>query len=220
MLLLSNPHNPTGVAHAGAALVAVAAAAARVIADRIHAPLVYADAQFTPDLRVDGRGFALMSGSKGWNLAGPKAALLFAGPDAVADLGRFPQALSHGPCHLGVIAHAAAFRDGEPWLKTRLAGLTANRELIAALLAEAPPGGRVPAAAANVSRLAGLPRRRHRSGSVVLQRARVAVNPGDAFGPGGTGYVRLNFAASPSILREAIRRMGHAVNGRAELDAA
>ena len=43
MLLLANPHNPTGVVHTLAELTAVAALArrygVRVISDEIHAPL-------------------------------------------------------------------------------------------------------------------------------------------------------------------------------------
>jgi cystathionine beta-lyase len=219
VLLLSNPHNPTGIAHTRTELVAVAATAARhgarVISDEIHAPLVYADARFTPYLSVDGRGFALMSGSKGWNLAGLKAALLIAGADAGADLARFPQALSHGPCHLGVIAHAAAFREGGPWLDALLRGLTANRQLIAALLAEHLPavGYRPPQS----TYLAWLDCRAVAAdpAALFLERAHVAVNPGADFGHGGAGFVRLNFATSPSILREAIRRMGRAGRSRA-----
>jgi cystathionine beta-lyase len=214
VLLLSNPHNPTGIAHTRAELEAVAALAARhgarVISDEIHAPLVYAGARFTPYLSVDDRGFALMSGSKGWNLAGLKAALLIAGPRAAADLRRFPEALSHGPCHLGVIAHTAAFRDGGPWLDSLLHGLTANRAVLGELLTEQLPsvGYRPPESTylawLDCRALGADPAR------LFLDRARVAVNPGDGFGHGGSGFVRLNFATSPAILSEAIRRMGHA----------
>src|SRR5215469_12306972 len=140
-LLLSNPHNPTGAAHTRAELQAVAAAAARhqvrVISDEIHAPLVLPGARFTPYLSVDGadNAFALISASKAWNLAGLKAALLIAGPDAAADLRRLPEEVGHGPSHLGVIAHIAAFRDGQPWLTSLLTGLAANRDLLGDLLA-------------------------------------------------------------------------------------
>jgi len=143
-LLLSNPHNPTGAAHTRAELQAVAAAAARhqvrVISDEIHAPLVLPGAQFTPYLSIDGAedAFALISASKAWNLAGLKAALLIAGP-AAADLRRLPEEVSHGPSHLGVIAHTAAFRHGQPWLTRLLAGLAANRDLLGELLADCLP---------------------------------------------------------------------------------
>ena len=41
-----------------------------------------------------------------------------------------------------------------------------------------------------------------------LREGRVLVSSGPAFGTGGTGHVRLNFATSPAILEEAVRRMG------------
>jgi cystathionine beta-lyase len=43
-----------------------------------------------------------------------------------------------------------------------------------------------------------------------LDRARVALSSGHVFGHGGAGFVRLNFATSPAILRQAIQRMGDA----------
>jgi cystathionine beta-lyase len=236
VLLLSNPHNPTGVAHTRAELEAVAAAAARhqarVISDEIHAPLVLPGAQFTPYLSVEGAGdaFALLSGSKAWNLAGLKAALLIAGPDAANDLRRLPEEVSHGPSHLGVIAHTAAFRDGQPWLDALLTGLAGNRELLATLLADHLPEVRYQRPEATYlawldCRALGL----HAAGDstrdgvvsdlsgparMFLDRAQVALSSGHVFGHGGAGFVRLNFATSPAILREAIRRMGNAVHQR------
>ena len=231
-LLLCNPHNPTGVAHSRAELEAVAAAAARhrvrVISDEIHAPLVLPGAQFTPYLSVDGAhdGFALVSASKAWNLAGLKAALLIAGPDATDDLRRLPEEVSHGPSHLGVIAHTAAFRHGQPWLQALLNGLAANRDLLAELLNEHLPQVRYrPPDATYLAwldcRALGL----HTSvdttpnggvsdldgpARMFLDRARVALSSGHVFGRGGAGFVRLNFATSPAILRDAVQRMGKA----------
>jgi cystathionine beta-lyase len=235
-LLLSNPHNPTGAAHTRAELQAVAAAAARhqvrVISDEIHAPLVLPGAQFTPYLSVDGAddAFALISASKAWNLAGLKAALLIAGPAAAPDLRRLPEEVSHGPSHLGVIAHTAAFRHGQPWLTSLLAGLAANRDLLGELLATYLPQVRYQPPEANylawldcralrlhddaaatgshiVSDLAGPAR-------LFLDHARVALSSGHVFGRGGAGFVRLNFATSPAILRQAIQRMADAARAQ------
>jgi cystathionine beta-lyase len=233
VLLLSNPHNPTGVAHTRAELQAVAAAAARhhvrVISDEIHAPLVLPGGKFTPYLSVDGAGdaLALMSASKAWNLAGLKAALLIAGPQAEADLRRLPEEVSHGPSHLGVIAHTAAFRHGQPWLQALLAGLAANRDLLGELLPQHLPAVRYqPPEATYLAwldcRALGLhtPAASTRDGVVsdlegparmFLDEARVALSSGHVFGHGGAGHVRLNFATSPVILREAIQRMGGAL---------
>jgi cysteine-S-conjugate beta-lyase len=235
--LLCNPHNPTGTVHTADELTAVAALAersgVRVVSDEIHAPLVLPGARFVPWLTVPGAetGFAVLSASKGWNLAGVKAALVVAGPCAVRDLARMPEVVSHGPSHLGVLAHSAALASGGPWLDALLSGLDANRRLLGRLLEEHLPGVRwtVPEAtylawldcralglddgASSADR--GLVTSSAGPAGAFLKRARVALSAGPAFGTGGAGHVRLNFATSSRILTEAVRRMG-TVGGRAE----
>ncbi|WP_232519846.1 MalY/PatB family protein [Actinosynnema pretiosum] len=219
VFLLCNPHNPTGAVHRADELAEVAALAGRfgvrVVSDEIHAPLVLPGARFTPYLSVPGaeRGFAVLSASKAWNLAGLKAAVVVAGEGAEEELGRFPEWVEEGPSHLGVIAHAAALREGGAWLDALLAGLAANRRLLADLLAEELP--RVRYAPGEGTYLAWLDCRALGLGddpaAAFLERGRVALTPGPGFGTGGAGHARLNLATSPELLTEAVRRMGAAV---------
>lgn len=237
VFLMSNPHNPTGVVHTRAELEAVAALTVRhgvrVISDEIHAPLTLGTARFTPYLSVDGAGdaFALMSASKAWNLAGLKSAVVIAGPDAADDLARLPEEVGHGPSHLGVIAHTAAFRDGGAWLDQLLIGLTDNRTLLERLLAEHLPAigyirpegtyltwldctrlhldaEPIPDGPGIVTDMAGPAR-------YFLEHARVALSSGHVFGTGGAGHVRLNFGTNPDILTAAITRMAQAIDNPA-----
>lgn len=215
--LLCNPQNPTGTVHTREELSTLAELAARcgvrVVADEIHAPL--AGSGFTPYLAADhtGRGLVLGSASKGWNLAGLKAALLLAGPAAVPDLERLPEEVGHGVSHLGVIAHTAAFRDGTDWLDALLASLARRRNLLGELLAEFLPGVHwSPGEATYLAwldvaplGLAGDP------AEFFLDRARVALSSGLPFGSGAEGFVRLNFATSTGVLREAVERMGRSL---------
>ncbi|WP_285734751.1 aminotransferase class I/II-fold pyridoxal phosphate-dependent enzyme [Nocardiopsis sp. ATB16-24] len=234
--LLSNPHNPTGTVHTLDELRALARLArdhgVRVISDEIHAPLVFEGEGFTPYLTVSGAedAFTVTSASKAWNLAGLKAAIAVAGADAADDLARLPEEVGHGPSHVGIIAHEAAYLHGVPWLDSLLRGLEDNRALLSSLLPEHlpdvgwnPPQGTylawldcrslgldegddtaVPGA---VSDLAGPAR-------FFLDHARVALSSGHVFGPGGQGHVRLNFATAPDILTDALVRMGEAVRAR------
>ncbi|KQV93883.1 aminotransferase class I/II-fold pyridoxal phosphate-dependent enzyme [Streptomyces sp. Root369] len=218
--LLCSPHNPTGAVHTAEELADVAALArtygVRVVADEIHAPLTAAGATFVPYLSVPGAGsgLSLMSASKAWNLAGLKAGVAVAGPDAADDLARLPEEVGHGPSHVGVIAHTAALRDGGAWLDALLAGLDDNRRLLARLLAEALPAVRYePARATYLAwldcralELPGDP------ADVFLERGRVALNSGVPFGTGGAGFVRLNLATSPELITEAVRRMAAALD--------
>ncbi|MFC9927639.1 MalY/PatB family protein [Streptomyces sp. NPDC127190] len=218
--LLCSPHNPTGTVHTGEELAAVAALAerygVRVVADEIHAPLVAPGVTFVPYLSVPGadRGLSVMSASKGWNLAGLKAAVALAGPGAAADLARLPKEVGHAPSHLGVIAHTAALREATGWLDDLLTGVQANRRLLAELLADRLPALRTHPAEATY--LAWLDCRALGLGDdpaqVFLDRGRVALTSGVPFGTGGAGHARLNLATSPEILTEGIRRMAAALS--------
>lgn len=229
--LLCNPHNPTGAVHTSSELAVVAELAdrfgVRVVADEIHAPLVLPGACFVPYLSLPGSetAFSLMSASKGWNLAGLKAAVLTAGAGAAGDLARLPEEVGHGPSHLGVLAHTAAFRHGDEWLDALLAGLDSNRRLLVDLVAEHLPGVALhPPQGTYLAWLdcralglddgdggRGLVSLSSGPAALFLDRARVALSAGAAFGRGGEGHVRLNFATSHTILREALRRMGSAL---------
>jgi cysteine-S-conjugate beta-lyase len=213
--LLCSPHNPTGTVHTAEELATVAELArahgVRVVADEIHAPLVLPGASHVPYLSLAGGSdaFSLMSASKAWNLAGLKAALAIAGEDAADDLARMPEEVGHGPSHVGIIAHTAALSDGGPWLDAVLRGLDENRALLGELLAEYLPaaGYRPPEG----TYLAWLDCRRLGLGddpaAAFLERGRVALVPGHHFGTGGEGHARLNLAASPEVIAEAVRRM-------------
>jgi cystathionine beta-lyase len=218
--LLCNPQNPTGAVHSPAELTAVleiaSAFGVRVVADEIHAPLAHPGVQFTPvaSLPAGAGAVALMSASKAFNLAGLKAAVAVPGPEAVDDVARIPEEVSHGASHLGVIAHRAAYLEGGPWLDALLDGLAANRRLLGDLLAEQLP--KVCYREPEGTFLAWLDFSGYDLGpdpaATLVERAKVALHPGPGFGRGGTEHARLNFGTSPAILREAVGRIAAAVD--------
>ena len=213
--LLCNPQNPTGAVHSPTELATLASLAqqhgVRVVADEVHAPVVYEGGRgFTPFLTVPGaeRSFSVFSPSKGWNLAGLKSALAVAGPGA-SDV-RLHEVHTHGSSHLGAIAHVAAMDDGRQWQARLLGELDANRLLLGRLLAEHLPDVRWVAPEATY--LAWLDCRPLGLGddpaAVFRRRGRVALASGPAYGAdAGRGFARLNFATSPEVLEDAVRRM-------------
>lgn len=217
--LLCNPHNPTGTVHHPDELAMLSRLAeehgVRVVSDEIHAPLTYASSRFTPYLSVPGaeRGFAVLSPSKGWNLAGLKSALVIAGPAARGDLSLLHEVHSHGASHVATIAHIAALDDGRAWLGQLVDELDANRHLLTRLLAEHLPD--VTYQPPEATYLAWLDCRRLGLGddpaAVFRHRGRVALSPGRRYGEPGSGFVRLNLATSPEIITEAVHRMASAV---------
>jgi cysteine-S-conjugate beta-lyase len=215
--LLCNPQNPTGVVHTAEELTELAALAAEygieVVSDEIHAPLVLPGGpRFTPFLTVPGgdRGTAVFSPSKAWNLAGLKSALVVPGAAAVRQVRSLAEVYTHGSSHLGAIAHVAAMDHGRGWLGQLLGELADRRALLARLLAEHCPAIRYRLPEATY--LAWLDCRSLPLGddpaATFRSRGRVALGSGpDYGGEAGRGFVRLNFATSPEIIEDAVRRM-------------
>lgn len=216
-VLLSNPHNPTGVVHTRAELEALAAAAARhgvvVISDEAHAPLVHDGATFVPYVEVDPRGLSVLSAAKTWNLAGFKAAVVVAGVDAREVVESFPVTLFNSVGHVSLTAQAAAFRDGVPWLDELLPSLARSRDLLADLVAEHLPHARMQLPESTYLAWVDLSAcgAGDNPAAQILERGRVALSAGTDFGPGGEGHVRVNFATHPEILTEAVRRIAGAL---------
>lgn len=228
--LLCHPHNPTGEVLDRADLAGVAELAARyrvsVVSDEIHAPLTYPGERHVPFASLDGwaaeHAVTLTSASKAWNLAGLKCALALPGPAVAArvDAG-FGDEVRFGCSLPGVVAAQAAFDEGEPWLDAVLVHLDRQRGRLAELLAARLPdvGYRPPRA----TFLAWLDWTRYGLGAdpaqVLLERGRVALSSGLPFGPGGTGWARLNLATSGALLAEAVDRMVAAVGASGTIGA-
>lgn len=215
ILLLSNPHNPTGTVHTRDELSEVARLArrygVRVISDEIHAPLTMPTSTFTPYLAATDTGpdLAVASASKGWNLAGFKAAVVVPGADAATDVAALPARVGGHAGHIALIAHAAAYAEARPWLDAAVAGIDANRHTLTDLLREHLPAARYRPPESTY--LAWIDCRDLGLGddpaAVFMERGRVALSSGVPFGSGGAGHVRLNLATSPAILADAVTRM-------------
>lgn len=218
-ILLCNPHNPTGTVHPQHALAALGELAeefgAAVVSDEIHAPLAQPGTGFTPFLDAGDAsrrvGYAVVSASKAFNLAGLKCALMVTAADETSAVVRgLPVEVEWRTGQFGLIAATAAFSEqSDAWLDGLLRTLDANRTLIDELLAARLPQARyrIPDAGylawIDLSALGWgeAPARR------ILKDARVALSSGTAFGSEGAGHVRLNFGTSPEIITEAVERI-------------
>lgn len=217
-VLLCNPHNPLGLVHSRAELEELARIVDRhggfVVSDEIHAPLVHPGVEFTPYLTVSDaarqHGVAAESGSKAFNLAGLKAALIVPASERMAELVRgLPLEVPFRAGLFGLIATRAGFADSREWLADTLAAITANLSLLESLLASELPLARLRRPSA--SYLAWIDLSAYGWGedpaAHILEHARVALSNGPAFGREGRGYVRLNVACSPEVLTEAVARI-------------
>lgn len=225
MLLLCNPHNPIGKVYTRAELERIAGIAARhdarVFSDEIHAPLVYAGQRHVPYASLGGaaaqQAITAVSASKAWNLAGLKCAQLVFSRDADLQvwrrLGHFGGGSTSTP---GVIAHTAAWREGDPWRLQVLDYLEGSRDLLGQLLRDQLPQVRwLPPQGTYLAWLdvrgLGL---EQAPAQFFRRHAQVALTDGAECGEGGQGHVRLNFALPRPLLEEAVRRMAAAVAAR------
>ncbi|XVQ06353.1 MalY/PatB family protein [Spirillospora sp. CA-255316] len=215
LLLLCNPHNPTGRCLTRSELTAIAHLALAhdcvVISDEIHADLLHPGAEHTPlaSLGPDiaARTITLTSATKAFNIAGTHLGFVIYGS---AELRRSLPPLTsryYGkPGMPGLLATRAAWTKAAPWLAETRALLTANRDhLLTRLRAEAPAVRVHPPEA---TYLAWLDLSAHTSDAAphLLAHARIALSDGPSFGAPG-GFARLNFATSRPLLDEIITRL-------------
>ena len=225
VLVLVNPHNPTGRVATRAELAALADVVdrhgGRVFADEIHAPLVHAPARHVPYASLSPATAAhtvtATSASKAWNVAGLKCAQVVLTNDAdLAAWRREDDLLTEGASTLGAVANAAAYAHGRAWLADTLGYLDGNRRALAQVLAErAPVVGHLPPEGTYLAWLDVRALRLDQPPAQFFRRhAKVALTDGSECGEGGEGHVRLNFAMPRPLLEEAVRRMAAAVHAR------
>jgi len=225
VFLLCNPQNPPGRVFERSELEALAELAVAhdwlVIADEIHADLVYPGRAHLPFAslgpEVEARTVTLGSASKAFNIPGLRCAVAHFGSDALrARFLSMPRALRGGIGSLGPAATLAAWSEGDAWLAELLAYLDGNRRAVAAFVGERWPAVRTWLPEATFLawldfRALDLPRTPQ---AFFLERARVALSEGLAFGEPGRGFARLNFGTSRPILDEILARMDAALRAR------
>ncbi len=218
ILILCNPHNPVGRVFRRDELERMAEICLRhhvfICSDEIHGDLVFTGHQHLPiaalSPEVAAQTVTLLAPSKTYNIAGLHCAVAII-PNAELRQ-RFQAAradLVPGVDVLGYVAMLTAYRDGGPWLAAVLRYLEDNRDFLFEYVNAHLPGVTMARPEGTYlawldCRGAGLPDNPHR---FFLEKARVAVNDGATFGPGGEGFVRLNFACPRATLLAALERM-------------
>jgi len=218
LLIFCNPYNPLGRVFRADEMAQltdlVDRRGGRVFADEIHAPLVYPGQRHIPYAATSetaaGHTLTATSASKAWNLPGLKCAQVILTNEADrkhwADMGMFA---SHGASNPGVVANIAAFRHGEAWLDEVLGYLDDSRRLLDGLIRQQLPGVRYRPpdgtylAWLNCTAL-DLPQS---PGELITSQARITVVDGPAFGTGGAGAFRFNFATPQPILAEMVQQI-------------
>lgn len=222
LFVLCNPHNPIGRGYTEEELSRMAAICLKhnltICSDEIHADLLLGDTSHIPMAtlapEIAKRCVTLIAPSKTYNIPGLKCGMAIIQDPA---LRRTVQAAMGGLDHtvniFGFIGALAAYLEGDDWLRQVLAYLTANRDYLIQYMHDQLPG--VATTFPQATYLAWLDCRNLDITSnpfdFFLTQAKVALNDGKTFGPGGEGFVRLNFGCPRSTLTEALERMKTAV---------
>ena len=218
LFILCHPHNPVGRAFGIAELQRLAAICERhdltICSDEIHCDLLLDGRRHTPLAtlapEIAQRCITLMAPSKTFNIAGLGASFaIIQNPELRRRLKQAMRGIVPDANILGLRAALAAYRHGDDWLRELLVYLVANRDYMGEYIARYLPGVRATVPEATYlawldCRDASLPGNPH---EFFLKSARVALNNGADFGPGGAGFVRLNFGCSRALLAEGLERM-------------
>jgi cystathionine beta-lyase len=223
VFLLCNPHNPTGQAYSQGELSRIAEICLKnnvaLLSDEIHSELLPGGVKHIPaaalDPEVADHSITLIAPSKTFNVPGLFCAFAIVPNPELRE--RFKKTTEEMVMHvnsMGLAAAQAAFSgECDDWLAALNLYLRGNRDFLIDALRDNPGGIRstLPEATylawldcnelVRSGRISGTPY------EFFLKEARVALNEGREFGPGGEGFVRLNFGCPRNTLAEALRRM-------------
>jgi len=225
-IVLCSPHNPVARVWRREELAALGRLCLErgvfVISDEIHQDLVYSDAKHTPISdacpELDPMLVTLVAPSKTFNIAGLRSSAWIARDEGVYN--RMSHAFKR--FHIselnmfGLRALETAYTEGEPWLDAAIAYLEGNRALVEDFLNERMP--RVKMKHPEGTYIFWLDFRDYGLNNgelkrILIDKARVALNDGLAFGSAGEGFARFNIGCPRSQLQEGLDRIAEAFAG-------
>lgn len=225
VLILSNPHNPAGVCWSKETLQRLADFCYEhniiVISDEIHSDMALFGNRHVPFASVSERAadisITFTAPTKTFNMAGIVSSYAVISNDDLRQ--RFYGWLKANeldePTIFAPIATIAAYQKGERWRKQMLAYVEDNVRFVEDYCRERIPGVRPfrPQASFLVwLNCRGLELNHDKLLELFIDKAHLALNDGEMFGPGGEGFMRLNVGTPRSVLRQALEQLAKAVN--------
>ena len=224
VLILSNPHNPAGIVWPAADLARLADICQRygvlVISDEIHADMALSGNTHHPFPTISataaGISVTFAAPSKTFNMAGIVSSFcVVPNPELRKRFFGYLEANElNAPMFLSTVATEAAFTQCDAWRCAMLSYVEENVAFVCDYLRDHVPG--IVAVRPQASFLIwldcrGLGLAQDALIDLFVNRARLALNDGVAFGPGGEGHMRLNVGAPRAMLAEAMSRLEQAV---------
>lgn len=225
MMILSNPHNPAGVVWSKDQLAEVAEICGRhgvlVISDEIHGDMPLFGNAYTPYATVSeaaaGNSICFAAPSKTFNIAGLVSSFtVVCNPEIRSKFFSYLKANElDSPTFFATVATEAAFSGANGWRLAMLRYVEENVEFVESYLKDNIPG--IKAVRPQASFLIWLDCTALGLGhdslvDLFVNRARLALNDGEAFGPGGEGHMRLNAGCPRIKLERALNSLKTAVD--------
>ncbi|MDX6022057.1 MalY/PatB family protein [Scandinavium sp. V105_16] len=223
ILLLCSPHNPTGKVWTREELTTIASLCnkhgVKVISDEIHMDMTWHGRRHIPWCEVAQNDWALFtSGSKSFNIPALTGAYGLIGAETSRN--GYLNALKgrdglSSPSIPAVVAHIAAYEQGEAWLDALRDYLQDNMRFIASELNAAFP--ELHWQPPESTYLAWIDLRPLHIDDKLLQKVlieqqKVAIMPGYTYGEEGNGFVRLNAGCPRSKLERGVQGLINALH--------
>ncbi len=226
MLLFCHPHNPVGRVWTRDELEELARLCVKygvlVISDEIHSDLLLFNNCHTP-LASLGKEIAdltitCVAPSKTFNLAGlHSSAVIISNHELKKQYDRMLDAVHVGGGNIfGQVAMEAAFKEGDQWLDQLIRYLEKNYRLLCDKLeADIPEITVSPLQATYLAwfDLSVLEMDEKSLKEFVIREARLGLNDGPMFGPGGENHQRINIATPSAVLEQGLEQLTVAVQG-------
>jgi len=224
LFIFCNPQNPGGRVWPIETLQEIIRLCAKydtlILSDEIHGDLVFPEYTHTPLLKVAGnegnRIITCVAPTKTFNIAGVQAAVMIS-TDAVKRERLKANALAHGQMEVspfGATALKAAYEHGGPWLDELLSVLSSHMDYVIETITSSVPGVKITKPQGTYLlwidyKDTGL------SEEVImdllLNKGKLALEPGSKYGDSGKGYLRMNVACPRTTLEDGIKRFIYAL---------
>lgn len=218
LLILCNPHNPTGRVWTLEELETVKDICREnrvtVVSDEIHCELVHDGRKYVPYATIDENAIICVSPSKAFNTAGLQIANIVCRSEDVR--GKIDRAINDNEvCDVnpfGVAGLMAAYSKGGDWLDALNRYLDDNYSFLKRYIEANIPRMNVCESEATYLAwidVAGLGLTGDEAEELFLSKSKVRISSGATYGDGR--YIRLNYACQRSRLEEALRRMSQTI---------
>lgn len=225
-VVINTPNNPTGTVYDGEGLAALTESAVRdgifVVSDEVYRALVYGDRPHVSPLTLAPEGmrnrvFVVDGVSKTYAMTGWRIGWGIGDEEIIAAMAKIQSQATSNPASMAQAAAVAALSSPDDFLVAWRAAYRERRDLVVDGLSRmrgvtcgVPDGAFyvLPSVSGVLARM-GEGATDVTLATYLLDEAGVAVVPGIAFG--APGHIRISYATALETLKEAIRRMGEAI---------